>query len=149
MLRFKTPHLVLFLGLIIPVYGSAANYCIKVNGGFGNGGTSFIGKGITLPTAGLCAPWFGFTKTATSVIANSTGAVCRSGDGKVLSVTVFSTNPSWFGPGGFGTDHIQLCPAGVTPCPIGAGTDQGSFGPGPAAEQTCTTTLLRLPAIHD
>jgi hypothetical protein len=149
MLRFKTSHLCLLLGLIAPVCGSAANYCIRVNGGFGNGGTSFIGKGITLPTAGLCKPWFGFTKTASSVIANSAGAACLSSDGKVLTVTVFSTNPSWFGPNGFGSDHIRLCPAGVTGCPIGGGTDQGSFGPGPAAPQTCTTNLLRLPAIHD
>jgi hypothetical protein len=67
----------------------------------------------------------------------------------VLTVTVFSTNPSFFGPGGFGSDHIRLCPAGVTGCPIGGGTDSGSFGPGPAARQTCTTNLLRLPAIHD
>lgn len=149
MRRFNTLHLMLFLGLITPVAGSAANYCISVNGGFGNGGTSFIGKGITMPTAGICKPWSGFTKTATSVIANSTGTACLSGDGKVLTVTVFSTNPSWFGPGGFGSDHIQMCLAGVANCPIGGGTDQGSFGPGPAAPQTCTTNLLRLPAIHD
>ena len=148
MRRFKTPLLCLLLGLLAPVCASA-NFCIRVNGGFGNGGTSFIGKGFTLPAAGLCRPWAGFTKTASTVIANSTGAGCLSSDGKVLTVTVFSTNPSFFGPGGFGSDHIRLCPAGVTGCPIGGGTDSGSFGPGPAARQTCTTSLLRLPAIHD
>ena len=148
MLRLKTPHLMLLLGLLAPACASA-HLCIRVNGGFGNGGTSFIGKGFTLPAAGLCRPWAGFTKTASSVIVNSTGAGCLSSDGKVLTLTVFSTSPSWFGPGGFGSDHIRLCPAGVTGCPIGGGTDSGSFGPGPAARQTCTTSLLRLPAIHD
>ena len=148
MRRFKTPFLCLLLGLLAPVCASA-NFCIRVNGGFGNGGTSFIGKGFTLPAAGFCRPWAGFTKTASSVIVNSTGAGCLSSDGKVLTLSVFSTSPSWFGPGGFGSDHIRLCPAGVTGCPIGGGTDSGSFGPGPAARQTCTTNLLRLPAIHD
>ena len=148
MFRFKTHHLCLLLGLLAPVCASA-NFCIRVNGGFGNGGTSFIGKGFTLPAAGLCKPWAGFTKTASTVIANSTGAGCLSSDGKVLTVTVFSTNPSYFGPGGFGSDHIRLCPAGISGCPTGAGTDQGSFGPGPASRQSCTTALLRLPAIHD
>ena len=120
-----------------------------MNGGFGNNGTSFIGKGFALPAAGLCKPWAGFTKTATSVIVHSTGAGCLSNDGKVLTLTIFGTNPSFFGPGGFSTDHIRLCPAGVTGCPIGGGQDSGTFGPGPAAPQTCTTALLRLPAVHD
>ena len=149
MIRFKKPHLLLLLGLIAPMCSSAANFCVRVNGGFGNGGTSFIGKGFEVPAAGLCRPWTGFAKTASSVIVNSTGAGCLSSDGKVLTLSVFSTNPSWFGAGGFGSDHIRLCPAGVSGCPIGAGTDQGSFGPGPAVRQTCTTSLLRLPAIHD
>ena len=146
--HFKTTHLFLLLGLIAPVCSFAANYCIKVNGGFGNGGTSFIGRGFALPTPGFCKPWSGFTKTATSVIATSTGTGCLSGDGKVLTVTVFSTDPAWFGAGQFGTDHIRLCPAGVSGCPIGSGTDVGSFG-GPAAPQGCTSKLLSLPAIHD
>ena len=45
MLRFKPSHLMLLLGLIAPVCASA-HLCIRVNGGFGNGGTSFIGKGF-------------------------------------------------------------------------------------------------------
>ena len=148
MIKFKTSHLFLLLGLIAPVCSFAANYCIKVNGGFGNGGTSFVGKGFAVPTPGNCKPWSGFTKTASTVIAMSTGSGCRSSDGKVLTLTVFSTDPPWFGSGQFGTDHIRLCPAGVTGCPIGAGTDVGSFG-GPAAPQSCTTQLLSLPALHD
>ena len=147
MLRFKKSHLLL-LGLIAPICCSAANFCIKVNGGFGNGGTSFVGKGFAVPAAGLCTPWSGITKTASSVIAISSGAGCLSSDGKVLTVSVFSTDPSFFGEGQFGSDQIRLCPAGASGCPIGGGVDSGSFS-GPAAKQTCTTKLLTLPAIHD
>jgi hypothetical protein len=127
---------------------SAQSYCIAVNGGFGSGGTTFVGRGFSVPTAGNCKPWSGFTKTGSSVIATSTGTGCTSSDGKVLTVNVFSTNPAWFGAGNFGSDHIQLCPAGTAGCPIGAGVDSGSFG-GPAAPTACTAGLLNLPAIHD
>jgi hypothetical protein len=148
MFRFKSTHLVILLGLMAPIYSSAANYCIAVNGGFGSGGTSFIGKGFALPTAGNCKPWSGFTKTASTVIATSTGTGCLSSDGKVLTVTVFSTDPAYFGAGQFGSDQIMLCPAGATGCPIGGGADSGSFG-GTAQPQACTTKLLNLPARHD
>lgn len=127
---------------------SAANFCIAVNGGFGSGGTSHIGRGFSVPTPGNCKPWAGFTKTGSSVIATTTGTGCMSSTGGVLTVTLFSTDPPWFGAGQFGSDHIQLCPAGVAGCPIGGGVDQGSFG-GTAAPQTCTATLLNLPAVHD
>ena len=149
MFRIKTPHLFLLLGLIGPACSFAANYCIKVNGGFGNGGTSFIGRNFAVPAAGNCKPWSGFTKTGSTVVAMSTGSGCTSSDGKVLTLTVFSTDPPWFGSGQIGTDHIRLCPAGVSGCPIGGGTDVGSFGPGGAAPQGCTTKLLNLPAIND
>ena len=149
MLRFKAPHVLLLLGLIAPVCASA-HYCIKVNGGFGNGGTSFIGKGFTLPTAGLCKPWSGFAKTASSVVAISTGTACRSGDGKVLELTIFSSDPEYMGAGVFSQDHIRLCPAGAATCPFGGGTSFSSFfGGGAAASQTCTTKLLTFPALHD
>jgi hypothetical protein len=147
MLRFKTP-LFLLLGLITPVCASA-HYCIRVSGGFGNGGTSFIGRGFTVPAAGTCARWTGFLKTATSVVAVSTGTGCTSANGKVLEVTIFSSDPSFFGAGGFSQDHIKLCPAGPTDCPIGGGVNSGNFFSGPAAPQVCTTELLRFPAIHD
>jgi hypothetical protein len=148
MRRVKTLVRVLSFGLIAPLCASAANYCIKVNGGFGNGGTSFVGKGFAVPAAGACSPWSGFVKTSSTVIANSTGAGCLSSDARVLTLTIFSTDPSWFGPGNFGTDHIRLCPAGVTNCPLGGGSDAGSFS-GPASPQACTTKLLSLPALHD
>jgi hypothetical protein len=78
----------------------------------------------------------------------STGTGCRSTNGKVLELTIFSTDPEFLGPGVSASDHIRLCPAGVADCPFGAGQDTGTFG-GSAAPQACTTELLRLPAIHD
>jgi hypothetical protein len=90
----------------------------------------------------------GLSKTASTVIAIATGTGCLSGDGKVLTVTIFSTDPAFFGTDKFGSDQVRLCPAGVANCPIGGGTDAGTFS-GSAAPQTCTTKLLRLPAIHD
>ncbi|MGA8490041.1 MAG: hypothetical protein WB711_06435 [Terriglobales bacterium] len=150
MLRFKTPQLLLFLvlGLIAPGYSYAANYCIAVSGGFGGGGTSFMGINFVLPDDGKCEAWSGFTKTASTVILTTSGTGCLSSDGKVLTVSVFSADPPFLGAGQFGADYIQLCPAGVKSCPIGAGSDQGAFS-GPAAPETCTAKLLHLPSKHD
>jgi len=148
MFRFKTSHLVLLLGLIAPIYSSAAaNFCIAVSGGFGTGGTSFVGPGFAVPAAGKCKPWSGFTKTASTVVLITTGTGCLSSDGKVLTVSVYSTDPEFLGSGQLGSDQIQLCPAGVTNCPI-SGEDFGQFG-GPAKSQSCTTKLLSLPATHN
>jgi hypothetical protein len=147
MIRFKTHQLILMIGLIAPLPSYAA-YCIKVGGGFGSGGTSFVGPGFSLPAAGACKAWAGFLKTASSVIANSTGAGCLSSDGKVLTLTIISTDPGYFGVGVTATDHIRFCPAGNTGCPIGAGQAIGTHS-GSAAKQSCTTSLLNLPAIHD
>jgi hypothetical protein len=147
MFRFKTCLLFLLLGLIAPVYSYAANYCIAVGGGFGNGGTSFVGINFVLPDDGKCKPWSGFTKTASSVILTTTGTGCISSDGKVLTVSAYNTDPPFLGAGQFVSDYIQLCPAGGS-CPIGAGNDQGNFS-GPAAPQSCTSKLLNLPSNHD
>jgi hypothetical protein len=38
------------VGLIAPVYASS-NYCIAVCGGFGSGGTTFIGRDFAVPSA--------------------------------------------------------------------------------------------------
>jgi hypothetical protein len=149
MIRFKPSYLMLTLGLIAPLCGNAADYCIKVNNGFGQGGTSFIGKGFALPAAGACQRWSGFAKTASSVIAISTGTGCRSSDGKVLELTISSTDPSYLGSGVVASDHIKFCPGGTTNCPIGGGSAVGLLSNGPAKPQTCTATLLNLPAIHD
>lgn len=136
------------VGLIAPIYASAANYCIEVNGGFGSGGTSYIGRDFSVPSEGNCTPWSGFTKTASSVVAVATGTGCLSSNGKVLTVSISSNDPSYIGATP-GSDYIQLCPAGVSSCPI-SGWDQGYFGGGGAAKaETCTSSLLNLPATHD
>jgi len=94
----------LLLGLIAPVYGFAAeaHYCIAVNGGFGHGGTTYVGLGFTVPAEGNCTPWSGFTKTASTVILTTTGTGCLSSDGKALTVSVSSADP-------FGRAHLPDC----------------------------------------
>ena len=149
MIRFKPRHAMLMLGLIAPLCSHAADYCIATNGGFGHGGSTFVGKNFVLPAAGLCAPWSGFTKTASSVIAISAGTGCRSSDGKALELTISSTDPSFLGSGVIGSDHIKFCPGGATTCPFGGGTGTGTFSNGSAKPQACTTALVKLPAIHD
>lgn len=151
MMRIKTHHLVLMIGLVAPIPSYAANYCIKVNGGFGNGGSTFVGKGFAVPAAGACKAWTGYVKTASSVIATSTGAGCLSTDGKVLTLTILSTDPGYLGNGVVASDHIRICPGGSTGCPtgVGIGTDVGNYFGGPAAKTSCTTALLNLPAVHD
>ena len=126
----------------------ASNFCVAVNGGFGSGGTSYIAPAFTLPAKNNCAAWSGFTKTATTVIAISTGTGCLASDGRVLTLSIFNTDPTFFGEGKVVADQIQLCPKGVTGCPI-TGQDVGNFGPGLAVQQPCTASLLALPPTHD
>ena len=147
MFRFKTPFMVLALVPIAPICAYAANFCVAVNGGFGSGGTSYIAPAFTLPAKNNCAAWSGFTKTATTVIAISTGTGCLANDGKVFTLSIFNTDPPFFGAGKAASDQIQLCPKGVTGCPI-TGQDLGNFAD-PAVQQTCTASLLTLPPTHD
>ena len=147
MLRFHALRLYLVLGLIAPMPAFAANFCVAVNGGFGNGGTSYVAPDFALPVSGLCKPWSGFTKTGASVITTASGTGCVSSNGKVLTLSIFNTDPAYFSPGEAVSDHVQICPKGIAKCPV-PGQDQGYFG-GPAAEQACTAALLRLPAVHD
>lgn len=148
MIRSTSSHLVgLVLGLIAPFYAYAAGFCVASGGGFGSGGTSYIAPSFTLPTAGHCAPWSGFTKTSSTVILFSTGAACMAAGGKVLTLSIFNTDPAYLGAGASASDQIVLCPTGTTACPI-TGQDQGEFG-GSAHQQTCTTALLNLPVTHD
>src|SRR6516165_9746382 len=135
------------LGVVLSGAALAQNFCVAVNGGFGSGGTSFIAPAFTLPAKNNCAAWSGFTKTATTVIAISTGTGCLASDGKVLTLSIFNTDPEFFGAGASVSDQIQLCPKGVTGCPI-TGQDLGNFA-GPAVQQTCTAGLLTLPPTHD
>ena len=118
MILIKPRHVMLMLGLVAPLCSNAADYCIATNGGFGNGGSSFIGKGFVLPAAGTCLPWSGFTKTASSVIAIATGTGCRSSDGKALELTISSTDPAFLGSGVIGSDHIKFCPGGAGNLPV-------------------------------
>ena len=135
-------------GLIAPVYATTPSYCIAVDGGFNGkgGGTSFIGRGFTLPAAGACASWSGFTKTAASVILTTTGGGCTSSDGKVFTLSVSSVDPEYTGTNPV-QDYIQLCPEGTKECPLSP-NDNGYFS-GAAATQTCTSALLELPSTHD
>jgi hypothetical protein len=146
MFRFRTVHIFVALGLIAPTCIYAANFCVAVNGGFGNGGTSYVAPNFTLPAGRHCVPWSGFTKTASTVIAISTGTACLSGNSKVLTLSIFNADPDSFGAGMSVSDYVELCPEGVSGCPI-TGRDQGNFA-GSAAEETCTNTLLQLPVTH-
>ena len=149
MSRFKAPYIFIFLGLglIAPIHTYAANFCVAVSGGFGGGGTSYIAPTFTLPAKNHCTNWSGFTKTASTVIATANGTGCLASDGKVLTLSIFNTDPPFFGAGAAVSDQIQLCPTAITGCPI-SGQDAGNFS-GSAAQQTCTASLLKLPATHD
>jgi hypothetical protein len=148
MSRLNKARALLALGMIAPVSSFAAShYCIAVNGGFGHGGTTFIGSGFAVPAAGTCSPWAGFTKGFSSVIFTSSGAGCLSSDGKVLTVSVASVDPAFL-PGQVENDYVRVCVAGVKSCPIGGGTDTGAFQ-GAAEPVSCTSSLLQLPVFHD
>jgi hypothetical protein len=147
MLRFKTPHLFLLLGLIAPVSSFASeHYCIAVDGGFGHGGTTFIGSGFALPSDGTCKPWSGFTKTASTVILTTAGTGCLSSDGKELTVSVSSADPSFLGSGTLASDYIQLTRGNSKEA--FQGSDFGYFS-GSAEPVTCSSSLLHLPSTHD
>jgi hypothetical protein len=134
-------------GLVAPLY-AATPYCIAVNGGFGNGGTSFVARNFSPPDPSKCTPWTGYTKTSATVIFTTNGTACASDDGTVLTVSVSSADPDYLGVGNMASDYIRVCPANVTSCPLGSGTDVG-YDTGPAAPEDCTDALLDLPTYHD
>jgi hypothetical protein len=146
--RFKKAHAFLLLGLMAPLpsFATSSPYCIAVNGGFGDGGTTFIGSGFAVPAEGKCSPWSGFTKTANSVVLTTTGAGCLSSDGKALTVSVTSADPSYFSIGQLTADYIQLLRSDTTE-PF-SGEDYGAFAGG-AKPETCTSSLVTLPSTHD
>jgi hypothetical protein len=147
MFRFKIPQLLLFplLGLI-PTHSFAADYCIAVAGGFGHGGTTFIGTNFAVPGAGRCIPWSGFTKTASTVILTATGTGCLSSDAKVLTVSVFDADPLFLGANQSAADYIRMSRSSTTA--KFNGQDSGQFA-GSATPVTCTSALLNLPGTHD
>jgi hypothetical protein len=122
-------------------------FCIATSGGFGSGGTTFVGPGFAVPAENNCAPWSGFTKTASTVILTTNGAACLSSTGKTLTVSVSSADPDFLGAGTQASDYITLTRTSSTGSFTG-GTDQGEF-PGSAVQVTCTSGLLSLPDIHD
>jgi hypothetical protein len=124
----------------------AKNFCIATGGGFGNGGTTFVAPTFTVPAKNKCAAWSGWTKTASTVILNTSGSACVSTSGKTMTVSVFSIDPDFFGTTAV-TDYIQLTRASGSGSFTG-GTDQGQFS-GSAAQLTCTSSLLSLPDSHD
>lgn len=128
--------------------GTGAPMCIATNGGFGNGGTTFIGPSFTVPAAGGCTPWSGFTKTASTVILTTSGAACLSSDGLKLTLSVSSADPDFLGAGTQASDYIQVTRASLTASFTNGGTDQGEFSGG-AEQVSCTPSLLSLPNIHD
>jgi hypothetical protein len=126
------------------------DYCIAVNGGFGSGGTTFVGKGFTTPANGACKPWSGIMKTATTVVGTSTGTACQSDDGKLFTVTLQTTAPEWQGVGVTASDHIELCPLAATQgCPAHAGESDRGTNSGPAAKVACTASVTSIPSSHD
>ena len=120
-------------------------FCIATAGGFGGGGTTFVSPGFTVPAQNACTSWSGFTKTASTVILNTSGAACLSSTGKTLTVSVSSADPSFFTDPV--SDYIQLTRGSSTGTFTG-GTDQGQFS-GSANQTTCTSSLLTLPDSHD
>jgi hypothetical protein len=148
MYRFKTFHLLLLL-LLLPVssFAAEAHYCIAVSGGFGHGGTTYVGLGFAVPAKGNCTPWSGFTKTASTVVLTSTGTGCLSSNGKALTVLVINSDPSFFGADALHSDYITLTRPEATGS-FDVGEDSGIFG-GSAEPVTCTSTLLSLPSTHD
>ncbi len=150
MFRSKLARLLLFPlagALSVPSHAATSFYCIASAGGFGHGGTTYIGTGFTIPAAGLCTPWSGFTKTASTVLLITTGTGCVSYDGQVFSLSVMNTDPSYLGPGNVQSDYIQLTRSGSSGA-FTSGTDTGNFG-GNALPTTCTSSLLHLSHNHD
>ena len=135
----------------VPVHSFAATaseapYCIAVNGGFGNGGTTFVARNFSLPEASKCTPWSGYTKTASTVILTTSGAACLSSDSTALTVSVSSADPDFVGAGNFVVDYIKMSRTSATD-PF-AGQDAGYFT-GSAEPTSCTSDLLTLPSYHD
>jgi hypothetical protein len=143
------------LSFVLVIAGSSLNsahagdYCIAVNGGFGAGGHTFVGKGFSQPANGTCKPWSGIMKTASSVVGTSSGSGCLSSDGKLLTLSVSTTGP-YFGNGVAAVDHIQICPPNSgQDCNFQyAGFDYGTFS-GTAAKVRCTSQVTTIPSYHD
>src|ERR1700720_1628162 len=123
-------------------FPGGGSFCIATAGGFGGGGTTFVAPSFTVPAVNKCTPWSGFTKTASTVILNTSGAACLSTTGKTLTVSVSSLDPDFLGTNP-ASDYIQLTRTSSTGS-FSGGIDQGQFA-GSADQATCTSGLLSLP----
>jgi hypothetical protein len=126
-------------------FPGGASFCIATGGGFGGGGTTFVGPSFPVPAENSCTSWSGYTKTASTVILNSSGAACLSSTGKTLTLNLTSADPLFFADPQ--SDYIQLTRASSSGTFTG-GSDQGAFA-GNANQITCTSDLLTLPDSHD
>ena len=149
MFRFTTSFMALALGLT-PIGADAANFCIAVAGGFGNGGYTYIAPGFTQPAQNQCAPWSGFTKAASTVVLISNGTACVSNNGAAMDLSIFSTDPDFVGtsPSTVTYNSIKLC---LTSCAFTSqdrGSNSSGLGGGIAEKVPCTG-LLKLPENHD
>jgi hypothetical protein len=126
---------------------ASAPFCIAVNGGFGQtDGSTYVARNFTLPDANKCTPFAGYTKTSATVIFTTNGTACVSNDDKALTVSVTSADPDYLGVGTQAVDYIKMARTNISE-PF-AGSDAG-YLMGAAAQTTCTSELLSLPAIHD
>ena len=151
MFHSKAAYLLVLLGLVAPMQSFAAApaeapYCIAVNGGFGNGGSTFVARNFSMPEANKCSVWTGYTKTSATVIFTTSGTACLSGDSTALTVSVSSADPAYLGVGTLASDYIYMTRTSATE-PFN-GEDQG-YLMGGAEPASCTNDLLTLPALHD
>lgn len=144
MFRLKISHLPLFLALISPACGMAS-VCVATDGGFGHGGTTFVGTGYSIPSEGKCTPWSGFTKTASTVILTTGGTGCLSSDGKAFTLSVSSADPAYTSHSF--EDYITFSRSSTSHS-FTSGNDNGEFS-GSANMVSCSSSLLSLPSSHD
>jgi hypothetical protein len=91
----------------------------------------------------------GFTKAGATTILISNGSACLSNSGRALNLSIFSTDPYYFGgsPTSFSWDSILLCL--TSGCPFSSlDTSSSVLGGGSAQQVACTPSLLKLPEYH-
>ena len=121
MFRFTTSFMALALGLTTPISADAAGFCVAVNGGFGHGGYTYIAPDFTLPAKNHCEAWAGFAKTGVHRHPHTrTVRVAFPTAVAVLDLSIFSTDPDFFGvgPTQYAWDSNRDVSTGVTSCPF-------------------------------
>lgn len=123
--------------------------CVNVAGGQSGGGGTYVARGLSTPAAGTCKPWAGFMKTGTNVVGFTAGSACTSSDNRVLTATLSTTNPSFFGTNTQVTDHLQICINGACPAGVTQFAASSYFGSSTVALVACTSSILTLPSAHN